>query len=171
MLFRNILVAYDGSDPSKLALRKAIELAAAAPFARIDALYVRPNPTMWHPDLPAGPLLEYEESRAKLIVEEARATLRGIPNRWRTFVAEGRAARATLAFAEETGSDLIVLGSRGRSGLTELFLGSVSHYVVQHARVPVLVMKRPSIEAEVATPRRSAKDGAADDRKEREERL
>jgi nucleotide-binding universal stress UspA family protein len=171
MLFRNILAAYDGSEPSKLALRKAIELATAAPFARIDVLYVRPNPTMWHPDLPAGPLLEYEESRAKLVVEEARETLRGVPNRWRTFIAEGRAARAVLAFAEETGSDLIVLGSRGRSGLTELFLGSVSHYVVQHARVPVLVMKRPPAHAEVVKLRPSAKEEAADPLGNQEERL
>ncbi len=145
MLFRNILVAYDGSEPSRNALRKAIELAEAAPFARIDVLYVRPSPVTWHPELPVAPLIEYEESRAALIAEEAREMLRGVPNPWRTFIAEGRAAKAVLAFAGEVGSDLIVMGSRGRSGLTELFLGSVSHYVVQHSRVPVLVMKKPPL--------------------------
>ncbi|WP_309120078.1 universal stress protein [Paenibacillus sp.] len=171
MLFRNILVAYDGSEPSRSALRKAIELATSSPFCKIDVLYVRPTPTTWHPDLPAAPLIEYEESRAAEIVDGAREMLRPVPNRWRTFIAEGRAAKAILAFAGETGSDLIVMGNRGRGGWTELFLGSVSHYVVQHSRVPVLVMKRPPGDGEGVSLRQPAKERASDARERREDRL
>ncbi|MEG4505089.1 universal stress protein [Microcoleus sp. F6_B4] len=43
--------------------------------------------------------------------------------------------------AENWGADLIVLGRRGRTGLAEAFLGSVSNYVVHHASCSVLVIQ------------------------------
>lgn len=43
--------------------------------------------------------------------------------------------------AKTDGYDLIVMGSRGLGGLAELVLGSVSHYVVQHAATPVLIVR------------------------------
>lgn len=42
--------------------------------------------------------------------------------------------------AQTWGSDLIVMGSRGRKGLSELFLGSVSNYVMHHAPCSVLII-------------------------------
>lgn len=42
--------------------------------------------------------------------------------------------------AQTWGSDLIVMGSRGRKGLQELFLGSVSNYVMHHAPCSVLIV-------------------------------
>ncbi|WP_256711219.1 universal stress protein [Paenibacillus sp. FSL H7-0331] len=38
-------------------------------------------------------------------------------------------------------ADLIVIGSRGLNAISEFILGSVSHNVVQHAKIPVLVVK------------------------------
>ncbi|MEG4441040.1 universal stress protein [Microcoleus sp. AT9_B5] len=48
--------------------------------------------------------------------------------------------------AENWGADLIVLGRRGRTGLAEAFLGSVSNYVVHHASCSVLVIQEVKIE-------------------------
>ncbi|KAI9206086.1 uncharacterized protein BJ171DRAFT_40867 [Polychytrium aggregatum] len=48
-----------------------------------------------------------------------------------------------LAFADEIEPTFIVVGSHGRSALKTLMLGSVSAYVVSHARYPVLVVRRP----------------------------
>jgi nucleotide-binding universal stress UspA family protein len=45
--------------------------------------------------------------------------------------------------AERLGSDVIVVGSHGRTGLGRLFLGSVSEHVVRHAPCPVLVVRHP----------------------------
>ena len=44
--------------------------------------------------------------------------------------------------ASNWGADLIVVGRRGRSGLSELFLGSVSNYVVHHANCSVLIVQQ-----------------------------
>jgi nucleotide-binding universal stress UspA family protein len=52
---------------------------------------------------------------------------------------EGNPAWSILEAAK--GADLIVVGSRGRSGLKTLLLGSVSHVVVTHADIPVVVVR------------------------------
>ena len=55
---------------------------------------------------------------------------------------EGNPAWTLLDAAKD--ADLIVIGSRGRSGLKTLLLGSVSHVVVTHAETPVVVVRRPA---------------------------
>lgn len=141
MLFRKILVAFDGSHQSRLALRKSIELTQHRPAAEIDVLYVSNVPKVWYPELPAASMYELESRTAQTLLAEAETALKGADRRWRTLIAEGRPAKTIVEHAVEGGYDLIIMGSRGRSGLTELFLGSVSHNVVQHSPVPVLIMK------------------------------
>jgi nucleotide-binding universal stress UspA family protein len=50
-----------------------------------------------------------------------------------------------LEVAEEEGVSSIVLGSHGRGNLSTALLGSVSGYVIQHSKIPVVVIKRDSI--------------------------
>ncbi|MGH9133532.1 MAG: universal stress protein [Ilumatobacteraceae bacterium] len=54
---------------------------------------------------------------------------------------EGSPAWTLLEAAKD--ADLIVVGSRGRGGLKTLLLGSVSHVVVTHAEIPVVVVRQP----------------------------
>ena len=46
-----------------------------------------------------------------------------------------------LSAAEKSGADMIVMGSRGLSGIKELLLGSVSNHIVHYAKVPVVIVK------------------------------
>lgn len=55
---------------------------------------------------------------------------------------EGSPAFEVLDAAKD--ADLVVVGSRGRSGLKTLLLGSVSHVVVTHADIPVVVVRQPA---------------------------
>lgn len=55
---------------------------------------------------------------------------------------EGSPAFELLDAAKD--ADLVVVGSRGRGGLRTLLLGSVSHVVVTHAEIPVVVVRRPA---------------------------
>lgn len=55
----------------------------------------------------------------------------------------GSPGRIISQLAVQWGADLIVMGRRGRSGLTELFLGSVSNYVLHHAPCSVHVIHLP----------------------------
>ena len=54
------------------------------------------------------------------------------------LVVGGAPAGALLAAAE--GADLLVVGARGAGGFKGLLLGSISHYVANHARCPVVVI-------------------------------
>jgi nucleotide-binding universal stress UspA family protein len=65
-------------------------------------------------------------------------------------VLEGDAADQLIRAAQATASDLIVVGTRGRTGLTRLVLGSVARNVVTHAPCSVLVVHAPAVPAETA---------------------
>jgi nucleotide-binding universal stress UspA family protein len=56
-------------------------------------------------------------------------------------------ARAILGEAEKLAAEAIVMGSRGRTGLKSLLLGSVSHEVIQHADRTVVVVPSPAVVA------------------------
>ncbi|GAB7386939.1 universal stress protein [Bacillaceae bacterium] len=138
-----ILVAYDGSDLSKKALETAVKLAKSDEKVEIDVVAVFDPPVALasYGIYNAGEILneirkEMEESFAH--VEEQ---LKGLPNKWRTLILEGHPAEMIVRYARENGCDLIVMGSRGLSGIKEFFLGSVSHYVTQRAQCPVLIVK------------------------------
>ncbi len=59
---------------------------------------------------------------------------------------EGDAGHCVCESAQNWGADLIVVGRRGRTGLTEAFLGSVSNYVVHHASCSVFVIQEVKAE-------------------------
>ena len=58
------------------------------------------------------------------------------------FVANiGRPGPTILKKAKKDGSDLLIMGSRGRSGLASILLGSVSRYITTHSGLPVMIVK------------------------------
>jgi nucleotide-binding universal stress UspA family protein len=56
-------------------------------------------------------------------------------------VLEGRPAPVIFAEAERVRADIIVMGSHGHTAVGEILLGSTAHKVVQHAPVPVLLVR------------------------------
>ncbi len=60
--------------------------------------------------------------------------------RYRAVMEDGRAATVIAEVAEREKADLIVVGRRGRGGVSELLLGSASHELVLHSKLPVLVV-------------------------------
>lgn len=73
------------------------------------------------------------------LAEELRAKDIGVE----TIVAEGYAATVIVEEADRREADLIVIGTRGLSGLKHMLLGSIAERVVQKARCPVLTVKGP----------------------------
>lgn len=118
-----------------------MELARINVFARIDVLHVVELPRVNFLIGDAYSMIEQSMyQRAQELMNYAKEQLAKIDNQTRTFIEPGVAFQVILNHAKEHNNDLIVMGSRGLKGWKE-FLGSVSHYVVQHSQVPVLIIK------------------------------
>ncbi len=83
----------------------------------------------------------------KLFYNQANAT--GVPTEYTQNF--GEPGRVICEVARNWQADLIIIGRRGRRGLTEFFLGSVSNYVLHHAPCSVLTVQRPISTTKEAT--------------------
>lgn len=140
MIFSNILVPFDGSELSLKSLEKAVEMAKFDPNVKVIALYVVQLPIKRVPDSIYNPVKQAILDEAHTTIAVAKEKLAEISNQGESIVIEGAPIRAILEQAHDRQCDLIIMGSRGLSGFKE-FLGSVSHYISQNSKVPVLLMK------------------------------
>jgi len=138
-MFKNILLAFDGSEHARKAAGLAADLARQYQ-ARLCVVHAY-DPI---PDYLGEPFLQETISRrteaADRIMEQA-LVLVGEQPQLETEVLEGPAAEAILRVAEVRQVDLIVMGTRGLGQLSGLLLGSQSQKVLSHARCPVLLVR------------------------------
>ena len=159
-MFHKILVAMDTSAIAKDVFDQALSLAKPIK-ARLMLLHVISPEEDGSLNMPILPSLEYYP----VVSDKTREIYR---QQWQAFEKQGlellrsHMDQATVAgvnteFTQNTGSpgrticdlartwgaDLIVMGRRGRSGLGELILGSVSNYVLHHAPCSVLAVQYP----------------------------
>jgi nucleotide-binding universal stress UspA family protein len=135
-MFEHILLALDGSPYSQQALPTAIEVARKF-TSDILVLHAsehdRGRAVVYSLETPA------EATRlvgdAVKIIRDAGITAKGELR----DVAAGHVAKAIVETAAANSIDLIVMGSRGLSDIQGLLLGSVTHKVMQTARIHVLV--------------------------------
>lgn len=125
---QQILVPVDESDTSQIVFKEALDLAKAV-SASVTLLHVR-SP------LEGDSLSETLESYAN------KATALDVPLTVKQLDVENRQSVGQMIceFAEDQRSDLVLMGRRKLSNLQELVLGSVSHYVVNHASCAVLIV-------------------------------
>ena len=142
LLPKKILVGLDGSTGSARALAWAIELAKALK-AEIVAVHVVELLTPSALGLGLAPIElpdDWVDDLRRRFEDEWTAPLKQAGVRYRTIFETGSPAPALIATAKEEEPDLIVTGSRGLGGFGELLLGSVSHQLVLHAQLPVVVI-------------------------------
>ena len=140
-MYRRILVPLDGSRLSEQALPHAATQAGqfGAEIVLLMVLGPIPEPSM----AGRGAVLRAEEASARLaqdLLERMAAGLRDQGLRVRTETAEGKPYLEIVRFAEEHDIDLIVMSTRGQSGLSRWLLGSVTDRVARGATVPLLLV-------------------------------
>jgi nucleotide-binding universal stress UspA family protein len=143
MIYSKILVAYDGSLESEEAMKHAILLCEYFPGATLLVLHTFMLPTFMVGEAMITSSAEANAevyAHAEVIVNNAKLLIASTSNASVELIL-GKAGETIVAQSKERFFDLIVIGSRGIGGMRELMLGSVSHYVVQHALIPVLVVK------------------------------
>jgi nucleotide-binding universal stress UspA family protein len=146
-MFKSILVAWDGSEHAERALAEAVDLARTQE-ARLTLLTVSAPINVWPGYVP--PISEADlDSAAKQILAEGEGLVPdGIPVSGRTAI--GHPGMELVKRAAAANHDLIVMGSRGRGAIRSAVLGSVSHFVLNHTTIPVLIVHDGSRETEVA---------------------
>ncbi len=144
MTLQTLLVPVDFSEDSTAALEKAVELAKAL-GAKLRLLHVfhRP-PEIYAPYggiQPAVPrVAEIPEAATRCLglelekVREAGVEAEG-------EVREGLPSDAIVAAAQQWGADLIVMGTRGHTGLEHVLLGSVAERTLHKAPCPVMTVR------------------------------
>lgn len=138
-MIHHILMAYDFSPTSTLALDEAIALAQKLQ-ARLDLLHVIPyNEVSRLVDL--IPHLDQVENKIRDNVEGEFKKIQGnYPHQaFTTHIRIGSPAKEIVQFAEAGPYDLIIVGSHGRTGLKRFFLGSIAESVLRHSRLPVFI--------------------------------
>lgn len=141
MLCSKILVAYDHSDLAQRSLKKALEIAQTDPAIEVHVVHAVVVPEIARSVLEFSALVDAIFQEGKDILTKAESSLSRLPNPSQTYLLEGKSpAQVILQHAQKHNCDLIVLGSRGLSGIKE-FLGSVSHKIVQQAKITVLIIK------------------------------
>lgn len=146
-MFKNILLATDGSAASDHAASVAVGLARTH-GAKLTALYaVDPYPYVGLGEVnPMG--FQAYMSAAQEHAASAHARVSALCNEGgpavhleAKLVEDVSAASGIVQAAQAQGADLIVVGSHGRTGIARLMLGSVAAKVVAESPVPVLVVR------------------------------
>jgi nucleotide-binding universal stress UspA family protein len=151
-MFHSILVSIDGSPDSELALTQAIDLAEGEHAVLTLFSAVAGPPAMAYLGggaTTAASLARDAEGAARELLRDAAERVSGDVS-VRTVMSLKPVRQALLEEVASGHYDLIVMGSRGRGAVRAALLGSVSHYVLNHSRVPVLVVH--------AEPGRAAQD-------------
>ncbi|RFU70647.1 universal stress protein [Peribacillus saganii] len=168
---KHIIAAYDGSEGGKEALNWACRLVKSLNDTRLtvvhvfnekvenvpigeariagfsnDALYVDPSQiqpiAIERNNLaPTDSTHSIVRNSSSMAETKAREILSSNHVEGCFKILEGNPVESICSFAQQTGADLIIVGNSGKSGLKQLFLGSVSASVAKEAYCPVLIAK------------------------------
>ncbi len=144
-MFKNITIATDGSETSERAAELGIEIARLS-GGKVTAIYVvdilRLSHLPGYTTLPglSRRLLELMQKEGSEATEQVREMAEDAGVACEGVVAEGDPAEELLRRSRESGADLLILGTKGRSGLDRILLGSVAEKVTRNSVVPVLLV-------------------------------
>lgn len=160
-MFNKILVTVDTSEISKIVFAEALSLATKSNGTMMllhvlsaeeenSPLPIPPDITEIYPAAGNELTLEawreqwesFQREGLEMLSNYAlEATQQGVQAEYQQIM--GSPGHTICKIASDYQADLIAIGHRGRSGLSELLLGSVSNYVLHHAHCNVLVVQHP----------------------------
>ena len=148
--FSKIVVGIDGSEESMKAAEYAISIAKlynaelnAITVLTSDIGYIYSSPGVESPPLTVKEIILLAGDEAKKWFDEIKekANKKGIQLKTESIVAKKSLLNTILEYVEEHNINLIVVGTRGRSGIKKMLLGSVASGLITYASCPVLVIK------------------------------
>jgi nucleotide-binding universal stress UspA family protein len=145
-MFKHLLVPIDGSDVTKKALKKVLDLAKKD-SATITLAYVSdPMPPMVYSDSSLGygfSQLDHKkacDAFAKSLFKKSLAVLGGGVTVRTQHIFSSSLAGGVLEAAKKAKADVIVMASHKRTGIKGILLGSQTNEVIVHSSLPVIVL-------------------------------
>jgi len=137
---KRILIATDGSEYTKEAVSKGLQLAKVL-GAEVTALYVIDQTSFVSFPMDSTIVSVYSllENEGKRAVDEVKVEGDQMGVKVTPVVVEGSPTRKIVETAADF--DLVVIGTLGRSAISKLFMGSVAERVTRYAPCPVLVVR------------------------------
>ena len=148
--FSKIVVGIDGSEESMKAAEYAISIAKlynaelnAITVLTSDIGYIYSSPGVESPPLTVKEIILLAGDEAKKWFDEIKekANKKGIQLKTEYIVAKKSLLNTILEYVEEHNINLVVVGTRGRSGIKKMLLGSIASGLVTYSPCPVLVIK------------------------------
>jgi nucleotide-binding universal stress UspA family protein len=148
--FSKIVVGIDGSEESMKAAEYAISITKlynaelnAITVLTSDIGYIYSSPGVESPPLTVKEIVLLAGDEAKKWFDEIKekANKKGVQLKTESIVAKKSLLNTILEYVEEHNINLVVVGTRGRSGIKKMLLGSVASGLVTHSPCPVLVIK------------------------------
>lgn len=145
-MYKNILIATDGSALADKAIEQGITLASALGSQITVLTATEPWTATVSGEMTIGfPAAEYDQAmaaHARTVLDRASAAAKAKNVKCDTEHAKDAfPAEAIVEVAKKRGCDLIVMASHGRRGVSRMLLGSQANRVVTHSTVPVLIIR------------------------------
>jgi nucleotide-binding universal stress UspA family protein len=141
--FERIIVPLDGSEEAKKAAEKALAIAEGldVPVVALHVIHIPGLPSLYaYPDeIPEQDLQDIIRKEAQTYLNEIEHLGKKVGVTVSTKIVEGHPANEIIKEAQR--DDLIVIGSKGRTALDRILLGSVAENVARHASSAVMIVR------------------------------
>jgi nucleotide-binding universal stress UspA family protein len=145
-MFKHLLVPVDGSDVSKKSLKIVAKLAKSD-GAKVTLVYVSdPMPPLVYSDSSMGYGINQKEHQqasdafAAEVFKKATAQFDSSTVTKTLHITNSNLAEGILEGATKAKADVVVMASHKRTGIAGILLGSETHEVIVHSKLPVLVL-------------------------------
>jgi nucleotide-binding universal stress UspA family protein len=139
-MYKNILLASDGSENAVRAAREAVKIASYNEEAIINVVFVIEMEKSKYDVLHSNSNEEIDIERRKKN-SKVLQFLNAANVNYKTTLLRGQPGPEIVKYAKEQKAEIVVIGSRGLNALQEMVLGSVSHKVMKRVHCPALIVK------------------------------
>lgn len=139
MKMKSIIIALDESTYSQVIARQGFELATVFK-STVTILLIRNNEAVINASLANISIEENDNSEEKLMVEIQELAKIFDTIEYSMTTLKGDPMEEIIRFVTDNTTDLLIVGTHGRTGLDHWITGSVAEHVIRHATIPVLVI-------------------------------
>jgi len=145
MLFKNILIPWDGSKPAIHAFKVALDMAKKydSKITIVHCIQSEAYRGQWYPDsMFSKAVIKKQTKTAEIEIDKLIIMAKKVGVSISSNILVGDSiVKQLVTYAKSKKIDLVVMGSHGRTGWSKILLGSIVHGVSQNIHCPILVVR------------------------------